>query len=118
MKRPAKPKRRINPYPRAPRRSTELIVAVRDLELDDPPIFPENPTQFQVHLAGTTAALKELGNYLIALSQSKRVDPEPYESLNDVRNADGGTVRLILRRLASPPKRSPRSSLYKSGVCR
>src|SRR5262249_27399756 len=85
-------------YPPPAKRPEELLVAVRDLEPDDAPIFPDNPTQFQVHLAGTAAALDALGKYLIALSRVRNTDPEPYESLNDVRNADGGTIRLLVRR--------------------
>ena len=105
-------------YPPPPRRSNELLVAVRDLETEDVPVFADNPTQFQVHLAGSAAALKELGSYLVALSRSKTTDPELYESLNDVCNADGGTVRLIVRRLGRPPERLPRTPEYKSGACR
>jgi hypothetical protein len=104
-------------YPKPPRKTGELVVAVRDLEPEDSPVFPDNPTQFQVHLAGTSAALEALGEYLIALARSKTADPEPSESLNDVRNADGGTVRLIVRRLPKPLAKKPRSAEYKSGVC-
>ena len=104
-------------YPPRPRKADELLVAVRDLEPDDVPIFSDNPTQFQVHLAGTAAALDALGNYLIALSKVRVSDPEPYESLNDVRNADGGTIRLIVRRLPTRPVLSPRTAGYKRGVC-
>lgn len=99
-------------YPVAPNYTTELALAIRDhpeLAADGDAPFPENPTQFQVHLFGTSRALEELGRFLIALARSGTKDPEPYGSLDDVRNVDGGTVRLLPRRVEVPVSLVPAS---------
>jgi hypothetical protein len=103
-------------YPSPPERSSELFVAIRD-NPDTEPVIPGNPTQYQVNLGGTKRALRALGTYLIALSELDNGDREPYQSLDDVRNQDGGTIRLILRRSSKPPKRRPRNRDYKAAVC-
>ena len=82
-----------------PKHTSELVVAVRS-DVDPSATWTtasgERP---QIHLAGSARALEELGRYLIALARLETADPEPYGSLEDVRNADGGTVRLLPRRL-------------------
>jgi hypothetical protein len=104
-------------YPTPPRCAQELFVAVRDNPDIAEPVLPGNPTQYQVNLGGTRRALRELGRYLIALSELDNGDPEPYHGLNNVRNHDGGTIRLILRRVENAPRRTRRTSSYKAAVC-
>ena len=88
-------------YPLEPANTAELMIAYR--ELDEESGASTNPRQRQVHLIGTASALEELGTFLIALARCTTTDPEPYASLEDVRWADGGTVRLLPRRIASNP---------------
>lgn len=79
----------------------KLMIAVRQLdELTD---FPDNPRQTQVHLVGTPDGLEMLGKHLIALARLRTADPEPYTSMDEVRNADGGTIRLLPRRVTKLP---------------
>lgn len=107
-------------YPVAPNHMSELALAIRDhpdLATEGENEFPENPTQLQVHIVGTSRALEELGRFLIALARSETKDPEPYGSFDDVRNVDGGTVRLLPRRVDVPVPWAPRGADYKSAVC-
>ena len=107
-------------YPVAPHYTSELALALRDhpgLPTEDEDEVPENPTQFQVHIVGTSRALEELGRFLIALARSATSDPEPYGSFDDVRNVDGGTIRLLPRRVAEPVPWIARGPDYKSAVC-
>lgn len=107
--------------PLPPGHSHQLAVAIRDhpeLASEDADVYPENPSQLQVHLIGSSAALEELGRYLIALARLDTRNPEPYESLDDVRNIDGGTIRLIPRRVSDPPARTERNESYSSGFRR
>lgn len=94
-------------YPVDPKHTGELVIAIRS-EQDPVRDRPYNPAQHgapQVHLAGTPRALEELGRYFIALARLDSDDPEPSGSLDNVRNADGGTLRVIPRRL--PPGKRP-----------
>lgn len=106
-------------YPLMPSYTNELGIAMRDNPdlASEEPVFPENPTQLQVHIIGTARALEELGTYLIALARSGTTDPEPYGSLDDVRNVDGGTVRLLPRRVASPLEVAAWGPWYKDAIC-
>lgn len=84
-----------------PKYTDELTIAVRS-NVNMPQAWPgDNAHQPQVHLAGSARALEELGRYLIALARLNTRDPEPFGSLDDVHNADGGTVRLLPRRRSS-----------------
>jgi hypothetical protein len=84
-----------------PEHLDELRVAVRS-DIDAARPWPGNEgEQPQIHLAGSARALEELGRYLIALARLETADPEPYGSFDNVRNADGGTLRLLPRRLIS-----------------
>lgn len=103
-------------FPISPEHSAELVVAIRDHpDLDIPDVYPENPSQLQVHVVGTARALEELGRYLIALARLDTKNPEPSESIDDVRNADGGTIRLIPRRVDRPLPRKERDEGYAAG---
>lgn len=88
--------------PVEPAHTDELTVAIRS---DDgtadarEPVVPGRP---QVHLAGTPRALEAFGRYLIALARLETIDPDVHEHFEDVRNDDGGTVHLIVRRLTAP----------------
>ena len=87
-------------FPIDPKFTSELVIAIASD--DDPALVRWDVKRHgrpQVHLAGTARALEELGRYLIALALLDSEDPEPSASLEDVRNADGGTVRLIPRRI-------------------
>src|SRR5688500_15503564 len=81
-----------------PEHSSELLIAIRSDE--DPQIGWHDLTgdRPQIHLVGTARALEEFGTCLIALARLESADPEPYASLEDVQNSDGGTVRLMPRR--------------------
>ncbi len=89
-------------FPIDPEFTSELMIAIAS---DDDPVRVRwdagRHGKPQVHLGGTPRALEELGRYLIALARLDTRDREPSTSLDDVQNADGGTVRLIPRRL--PP---------------
>lgn len=83
-----------------PEFTSELVIAIAGDE--DPARVRWDIQRYgrpQVHLAGTARALDALGRYLIALARLETKDPEPSASLDDVRNADGGTVRFLPRRL-------------------
>jgi hypothetical protein len=86
-----------------PRYTGELLIAIRSDEdpLGKPWCTDDRDARPQVHLVGSARALEELGRYLIALARLKTADPEPYGSFDRVGNADGGTVRLLPRRLKS-----------------
>ena len=77
----------------------EITIALRsdDAAIVDPrtPLYGGRP---QVHLVGTTRALEAFGKYLIALARLETADPDPHEHFESVRNADGGTVHLIVHR--------------------
>lgn len=57
-------------------------------------------TRLQVQLSGNSRSLEALGTYLIALARLESPDPDPHEHFEDVRDARGGTVHLIVRRTA------------------
>ena len=80
----------------------EIAIAIREHEPEDVPVFIDNPTQKQVHLIGTARGLEQLGAYLIALARLETSDPEPYGSFDDVLDVDGGTIRLLPRRVSTP----------------
>lgn len=82
-----------------PKHTSELVVAVRSDTDPSAAWTAASGVRPQIHLAGSARALEELGRYLVALARLESADPEPYGSLEDVRNADGGTVRLLPRRL-------------------
>jgi hypothetical protein len=88
-----------------PDHSDELSVAIR--RIADGNALADNPEQLQVHLIGTSRALESLGCYLIALARLSTTDPEPYGSLDDVRNVDGGTLRLLPRRIVDNAVKPP-----------
>jgi hypothetical protein len=100
----------------------ELMIAIRDHpewehEAGEP-VYPDNPSQLQIHLVGTARALEALGTYLIALARLDTENPEPSPSLDDVHHADGGTIRLLPRRVQELPKGKKRGSDYRSRFCR
>jgi len=81
----------------------ELTVSIRvDDPEADPRVDPLGGRRPQVNLVGTPRALEALGKYLIALARLRTVDPDPHEHFEDVRNADGGTVHLIVHRANTP----------------
>lgn len=89
-------------YPIAPPFVSELAISIAGDE--DPARVRwqvERLGRPQVHLAGTPRALEELGRYLIALARLETDDPEPSGSLDGIQNPDGGTVRLLPRRLSA-----------------
>jgi hypothetical protein len=88
-------------FPVDPEFTSELIVAVRSDEDPADRHWRQAVTggRLQVHLAGSSRALEELGRYLIALARLQTADPEPHASLDDVRDADGGVLRLLTRRV-------------------
>lgn len=90
--------------PIEPDHTSELSVAIRSI--GDGAGVPGNPQQLQVHLIGTARALESLGCFLVALARLSTTDPEPYGSLDDVQNVDGGTLRLLPRRVDVPPIQS------------
>ena len=85
-------------FPVDPKHTNELTIAIR------PDLNPDGETVrgVQVHLIGNSRSLEELGRYLISMARLVTSDPEPYGSFDDVRNADGGTIRLLPRRLERP----------------
>ena len=107
--------------PVMPGEVSNLVIAIRDHPEwigDDDGDFPENPSQLQVHLIGTASQLEALGTYLIALGRMESAEPEYYDSFDDVRYADGGTVRLIPRLVKELPSPGPRSGHYCHGFMR
>ena len=85
-------------HPVQPEIDERLLIAVRGFNGQG-----TKGIQPQVHLVGTASALEELGKYLIALARVETADPEPYGSFDNVRDADGGMLRLLPRRVASLP---------------
>jgi hypothetical protein len=84
-----------------PKFSRELMVAVRRKDvLQSEPYNSATDGPPQVHIAGSPRALEELGRYLVALARLDTQDPEPYGWMDNVPNADGGTARVVLRRLS------------------
>lgn len=70
--------------------------------LDDESIGPPNELvgkPLQVQLAGSARALEELGKFLVALARLETANPTPHDHFEDVRNAYGGTIHLIVERL-------------------
>ena len=70
-------------HPADPTYTSELAIRIEDhpeLSAENPAIFPENPSQLQVHLLGTPRALEALGRYLIALAHVEldAHEPEPF----------------------------------------
>lgn len=104
-------------YPIPPDSLGGLALAIRDYPGAEEGVFPENPSQLQVHLIGTADALEALGTYLIALARLDTSNPEPTGSLDDVRNVDGGTIRLIPRRVQTAPPVRPRTVDYREQFC-
>jgi len=88
-------------FPVEPKHTRELSIAIRS-NRDPAGITPDNRARYgkpQIHLAGTARALEAFGRYLIALARLETADPEPYDSFDAVRNVDGGTIRLLTRRI-------------------
>jgi len=82
-----------------PEFTEELTLTIRPDELDgDPRVDVLGGRRPQVNLVGTARALEALGKYLIALARLNTADPDPHEHFEDLRNADGGTVHLIVHR--------------------
>lgn len=81
-----------------PAYTAELTVGVYvdDDSMGPPPELKGKP--LQLDLAGSPRALEAFGTYLIALARLQSPDPDPHEHFEDVRNADGGTIHLIVRR--------------------
>lgn len=104
--------------PMVPVRESELLVAIRDHPEFASDVISGNPSQLQVRIVGTAVGLQDLGTYLIALARCPTTDPEPYEDFNEVANVDGGTVRLIVQRVAALPPPTPRGPDYNGGFCR
>lgn len=90
-------------HPVQPAFTNELLVAVRSNADPSQHIDLDEFGGVQVHVAGTPRVLEELGRYLIALARLQTADPEPYGSFDDVKYADGGTMRLLPRRLVRLP---------------
>ena len=94
-----------------PKHSSELTLIVQDPKesaignIDDPDL----DLRPQVHLLGSAPALEELGRYLVALARLETADPEPYGSIDDVRDGSGGTMRLLPRRISPEVRRPDRS---------
>lgn len=84
-----------------PEHPEELLLAVRSVQSPtSDPYNAKTDGPSQVHLVGTPRALEELGRYLVALARLDTKDPEPYGWVERIRNADGGSARLVLRRAA------------------
>lgn len=87
-------------HPVDPEFVSELVVAIRG-EMDPARVRWDSlglgPPQ--VHLAGSARALEALGVHLIALARQDTAQLEPSSSIDEVCNADGGSMRLIVRRL-------------------
>lgn len=84
--------------PVEPENTNELVVGVY---LDDDSVgFPSalDGKRLQIELAGSARALEALGTYLIALARLQSADPDTHEHFEDVRDARGGTLHLIVRR--------------------
>lgn len=88
-----------------PARADELVIAVRDDAHPDRDVFLHPHLRPQIHLAGTAAGLEELGRALIALARLETLEPEPYLSIHEVAQADGGDARLIIRRITGTRRR-------------
>jgi len=82
--------------------TNELALAIRSDDGDGDPRRPVTLGRPQVHLAGTSRALEELGRYLIGLARLQTLDPDVHDHFEDVQNEDGGTVHLVIR-LVKPP---------------
>ncbi|HYW12801.1 MAG TPA: hypothetical protein VE871_12625 [Longimicrobium sp.] len=92
------PERRVfRNYPLLPDLGSDLMISVNQLNEASEDL--ENPFQLQVHIAGTSRGLEELGTYLIALARLDSSDPEPYGSFDDIPLSGGGTIRLLPRRV-------------------
>ena len=79
--------------PVEPEFMNELVMAVRSDASRSATGVVRRATVRRPAVAGTKRALESLGTYLIALARLQTEDPEPYGSFDDVKYADGGTVR-------------------------
>jgi hypothetical protein len=108
--------------PRRPQLSRELLIAIYDhpewAAEHAEPVYEQNPSQLQVHVVGTAKGLRSLGEYLIALASHDPGRDEIAASLDEIPFADGGTIRLLPRRLAALPAARPRTDDYRSGFLR
>jgi hypothetical protein len=84
--------------PVEPEFTEELIIALRHDDGEGDPRAPLIDGAAQVHLSGTPRALESFGRYLIALARLETADPDPHEHFEEVQNADGGNVHLIVHR--------------------
>lgn len=53
----------------------------------------------QVHLVGTPRALEAFAKYLLGVARLQTLDPDFHDHVDDIRNDEGGTVDLIIRRV-------------------
>jgi hypothetical protein len=76
----------------------EIILGVYDDESESFG-FPAALTgmRLQIELAGSRRALDSFGTYLIALAKLQSEDPDLHEHFDDVTDARGGTVHLVVR---------------------
>ena len=113
---------RKSSIPRRPQLSRELLIAIYDhpewAAEEGEPVYEQNPSQLQVHLVGTARGLKSLGEYLVALASHEPDREEIAASFDDIPYADGGTIRLLPRRMAALPTATPRTADYRNGFLR
>lgn len=84
--------------PVEPEDTAELVIGVYidDDSIGSPPELKGK--QIQIDFSGSARALESLGTYLIALARLESRDPDPHEHFEDVQNAEGGNIHLIIRR--------------------
>lgn len=72
-----------------------------DVHIDDDSVGTPSALQgkqLQVEFAGSARALEAFGTYLLALARLQSSDPDPHEHFEDVQDATGHPLHLIVRR--------------------
>ena len=83
-----------------PNHTAELIVKITPAAETFPSTEDSDlDLRTQVHIVGSSRALEELGRYLVALARLETADPEPYGSLDHIQDGNGGTLRVLPRRM-------------------
>ena len=87
-------------FPVDPEHSDQLSISIRPFSPDGTE-KAYNATMHgrpQVVVSGSPAALEGLGRYLLALARLESSHPRAGTNVDDVKNIDGGTVHLVIRR--------------------
>lgn len=87
-------------FPVDPQHTSELTVGIEpfDHTIHDTLYKAAEHGRPQIVLSGPPRALEELGRHLIALARCETQNPDVHTHIDDVANANGGTVHLVIHR--------------------